>query len=367
MPYRAEQGALRARRLSLESEIEALEQRAHEVPYLEHRKRELQRELAALPDPDAKEGLVPRNQRRRVWVAGALATTVVVCGGVAILVHRVHDETANVLEKESTVASQPTSGDPDAAEAAFLGALADDTSPSLPVKSTDAAFGISLDFAGSGTAIADNEIAGIAPLAHWNALSGANGSNASLGDAFGAAVTETQVSWHSGDGWVDGSPENADGRMISGSIEQNGSPDVPGTVVVLVTNLPRDLVAGKYAVVVYSDKIRNPEDQVTRVEATAGAVHQTFYLRDPANHDYPLRGGTRGYVAATGTRDERMATPISNCAIFTNLSARNLEVRTTTGHRTSNNTGGCLRSPINGMQILPMAALSKIGVTGGGR
>jgi hypothetical protein len=149
--------------------------------------------------------------------------------------------------------------------------------------------------------------------------------------------------------------------MFGDYIAENGGPDQQGTVVVSVTGVPQLLVAATYAVVVYSDEARNPEDQVTRLEITARDVNEVFYLRDAAFKDYPLRNGTRGYVAATGTRDDRARTPAANCAIFKNLSVENFEIHVSTTARMANNAGGYLRSPLNGMQILPMTALAKTG------
>src|ERR1039457_5964663 len=102
--------------------------------------------------------------------------------------------------------------------------------------------GISIDFVGSGHSLSADEIAGIAPLAHWNPLRDASGSSGSLIDSLGAPIAFTQISWRSGDGWFDVQPSNADSDMFSGYIEQNGAPEVQGTVVVSISNVPNALV-----------------------------------------------------------------------------------------------------------------------------
>jgi hypothetical protein len=352
MPYREEDGALKARRLSLQMEIDALEHRAREFPYLELRRGEVERQLAALPDPDAKPPLSPR-ERFLVWGTTALMMALVV-GGAIVIVHRIHpdhdDELAAPPKKTSIT---PMISQPEPSPTGVLGQL---IGPAAPID----AYGISIDFVGTGTMLGGDDVAGIAPLRHWNALFYADGKNGALVDSAGAWIDAMQIAWTSGGGWYDPQVDTANSQMFSGFIEPTGDPGVGGTVVVSVSRLPDALTLGKYAVVVYSDKMVNPADQVTRLEITAGSVHQAFYLRDAAHHDYPLRDGTRGFVVATGTRDDRMQTPVANCAIFKGLSAPDFEIKVSTTPRTSNNTLGYLRSPINGMQILPMAALSKI-------
>ncbi|MGH7285841.1 MAG: hypothetical protein ACRELY_30350 [Polyangiaceae bacterium] len=363
MPYREEEGALRARRLSLQTEIEALDHRARDLPYLELRKGELQSELAALRDPDAKPTFLSRNRRLLMWGVGV--TALVLSGTVALIEyrHRVLAGERAALESRGIPMSQPTISPSGSIPSEPVTPPVESFQPANvePLPSKPA--GISIDFVGSGTWLSSNEVAGLAPLGHWNELPGPIGSSASLVDSHGTLLTSTDVFWTSGDGWFDIQPSDPNRHMLSGYIEQNGAPGVQGTVSVAISGLPRELVAGKFAVIVYSDKMGNPEDQVTRLELTAGAFHQAFYLRDAAFHDYPLHNGTRGYVVATGTRDDRMQTPVANCAIFKDVSATKLELAVSTTSPTSNNTGGYLRSPINGMQILPMTALTKIGVS----
>jgi hypothetical protein len=195
MPYRDEEGALRARRLSLQSEIEALGQRARELPYLEVRRRELQRELAALPDPDARPKAKPRSfgRRRRPLLVGVVAFVSLVSMGFGLLIalgpivrigdgqhyqHLVDDYPA----PGATSFAEPmiTSGDP-----------------------VIWPFPISLDFVDHYPAIANNLTAGLVRLGHWNTLMGSTGSSNGLVDSSGTVLPTTAVSWHSSLSWSD--------------------------------------------------------------------------------------------------------------------------------------------------------------------
>ena len=356
MPYREEEGALRARRLSLQTEIDSLGHRARELPYLELRKRELQSELAALPDPDATSFTLSRNQRRAIWSTAALIMMLTLGGAVMFVGFRPTVTTLNGQIPANLVpdiASSPPSF-------SQTSSPIESVAPFMQTPSSVEPLAMSIDFVGSGPSLMTNQVAGIAPLGNWNELSGAVGSSTRLVDSSGTSTSGAKISWTSGDGWFDVQVNSPDRYLFAGYIEQNGAPEVPGTVVVSVSDLPNALVAGKYAVVVYSDKMGNPEDQVTRLEISAGGRQQSFYLRDAALHDYPLSDGSHGYVVATGTRDERMRTPMANCAIFKNVSTPAFEIKVSTTPRTRNNAGGYLRSPINGIQILPMTALGQI-------
>lgn len=352
MAYREEQSAREARRLNLETELHELDDRARELPYLALKRGDLQRELATLNALDAKPASPwHRLLRQRLALIPILALVLVslALGSFWFVTHRIGAVGESPQNAQNV--SPPILPRSDDFGDVGLQARAPSTSISA----------ISLDFVGSGESLEPNESAGFVPFANWNELRGENGSTRHLSDAVGAQLFETTVTWRSGTEWNTPTKKtDGNSRMISGYIVQNGEPDAPGTVDVSVFNLPIGLIANGYAVIVYSDEVGNPEDQVTCIRLTMRSVSRMFCLRDATSRDYPMRESPSGYVVATATSDEGMSTPKANCAIFENLAMGGFSIEVKTGLRASNNTGGFLRSPVNGIQIVPMASLPDV-------
>ncbi|HVW84288.1 MAG TPA: hypothetical protein VHB50_06390, partial [Bryobacteraceae bacterium] len=105
---------------------------------------------------------------------------------------------------------------------------------------------ISIDFAGTGTAMGATETAGVVAKSNWNVASGASSATPlKLKDDTGA-LTNTTVSWKADNGWATPVTDQAGNyRMMKGYLD-NGSGN-PTTVTL------SGLSSGKYDIYVYTD------------------------------------------------------------------------------------------------------------------
>ncbi|HEY2548886.1 MAG TPA: hypothetical protein VGI46_22615, partial [Candidatus Acidoferrum sp.] len=193
---------------------------------------------------------------------------------------------------------------------------------------------ISINFVGSGTAMAATETAGVAAESNWNREQGAsNSTGQGLVDDTGSATTASVV-WRSDNVWVLPITDQAGNvRMMEGYLD-TGSGD---TTTVTVSGLPSD--ANGYTVYVYADGDNKSASRtgVYQVSGT-GITTTSISLTDKANTNF---SGT--FTRATSS------SPDGNYVVFTipNVSGFTLSAIPSTA------SDGTQRAPVNGIQIVP--------------
>ncbi|HEY2547600.1 MAG TPA: hypothetical protein VGI46_16130, partial [Candidatus Acidoferrum sp.] len=193
---------------------------------------------------------------------------------------------------------------------------------------------ISINFVGSGTAMAATETAGVVAESNWNQEQGASSSTAlGLVDDTGSATTAS-VTWKADNVWVlpiTDQPGNV--RMMRGYLD-TGRGD---TTTVTVSGLPSS--ANGYTVYVYADGDNKSASRtgVYQVSGT-GITTTSISLTDLPNTNF---SGT--FTQATSS------SPDGNYVVFTipNVSGFTLSAIPSTA------SDGTQRAPLNGIQIVP--------------
>jgi len=192
---------------------------------------------------------------------------------------------------------------------------------------------ISVNFAGTGTAMASSEIAGVVAEDNWNQAMGASSvSPMSLADETGATTSAT-ISWQADNMYnlpIADQPGNA--RMMRGYLDNSkGNP-----TVITVSGLPAN--TNGYAVYVYADGNNGADSRAAQYGISgAGITSTTIGLADLANTDFD---GT--FVEANNTA--------GNYVVFTITSAASGFTLTATPNLSQS---GVERAPVNGIQIVP--------------
>ena len=203
------------------------------------------------------------------------------------------------------------------------------TPPPLP---PPAAKAISIDFVGNSVAMDGAEFAGVVPKGNWNRALGFRSTvSLPLVDETGM-MTSASVNWSSGNSWalpIGASAGNA--RMMAGYLDNgNGSP-----ISVTVSGLPDS--ANGYDVYVYADGDNATITRTATYDLTAaGFPPASIRATDVANTNF---NGSFAHAAGSN----------GNYVQFTAMKATAF---TLTATPFSTSSGG-LRSPVNGLQIIP--------------
>jgi hypothetical protein len=210
------------------------------------------------------------------------------------------------------------------------GSLSRSTTVTLIVTAAAARPAIGIDFLGRNpSAMAASEIAGVVPVSHWNAASGAARSTPlALVDSTGAA-TAAGVTWAANGTWMTPIADEAGNRrMMKGYLDTSST----SVTTLTVSGLP----PGAYDVYVYVDG-QNYEFNRTAAYRISGSgiTATTVNLTDPANTNFD----------ATFTQAQDSP---GNYVKFS-INATGFTLTATPG------TGGnaTLRAPVNGLQIVP--------------
>jgi hypothetical protein len=204
---------------------------------------------------------------------------------------------------------------------------------------SSSATSISIDFVGSGTAMAASETAGAVPESNWNQEKGAsNSTGQGLVDDTGSATTASVV-WKSDNVWelpITDGPGNV--RMVKGYLDA-GSGD---TTTVTVSGLPSS--ANGYTVYVYADGDNKSASRTGVYQVSGSGITTTsISLTDLPNTNF---SGT--FKPATSS------SPDGNYVVFTipNVSGFTLSAIPSTA------SDGTQRAPVNGIQIVPVVQLT---------
>jgi hypothetical protein len=181
---------------------------------------------------------------------------------------------------------------------------------------------LSINFQGTGTAMATTESAGVVAAGNWNNAAGASGSLSSLADKNGV-VTAAAVSWSSHNTWSTPITDTAGSkRMMKGYLDNSDT----STTSVTVSGLP-----SSYTVYVYCDG----DNRTTTKTGIYMIGNTNITATDTGNVNF---SGT--FVQANNSA--------GNYIVFPNQTASSFTL-TATG--TSTDPGP--RAPINGIQIVP--------------
>lgn len=189
---------------------------------------------------------------------------------------------------------------------------------------------ISIDFAGTGTAMASGDQAGVYPRTHWNQAQGAaQATPQALVDETGAATGAT-VAWKASGSWnLPGSPGTGDARMMSGYLDTWGA-----NTTVTVAGLPAN--AGGYSVLVYADGDNGSATRSGVYQISgSGITTASIKLIDPTGANF-----AGNYAQANGTN--------GNYVVF-NLNATGFTLTAIP----STSSDAYPRAPVNGIQIVP--------------
>jgi Bacterial Ig domain/Glycosyl hydrolase catalytic core len=158
------------------------------------------------------------------------------------------------------------------------GAVTHSATASLSVSTAPATRVISIDFVGSGTAMAATESAGVVPRTNWNSAPGASRATAlALVDEAGAATSAT-ATWTSNSTWATPITGQAgDARMMKGYLDTSDTSTTTVTVAGLAVNT--------YDVYVYADGDSATQTRTGgyRVSGT-GITTTTINLNDAATN-----------------------------------------------------------------------------------
>jgi hypothetical protein len=195
---------------------------------------------------------------------------------------------------------------------------------------------ISINFVGTGTAMAPSEVAGVVAEDNWNQAGGASSSGSGVGlvDETGAETGAT-ISWKADNIYnlpIADEPGNA--RMMRGYLDNSKG----NSTVITVRGLPAN--TNGYAVYVYADGNNGADSRAAQYEISgAGITTTTIGLADLANSDFD----------GTFTQADNTA---GNYVIFTINAGSAANGFTLTA--TSNlSQSGLERAPVNGIQIVP--------------
>ncbi|HEX8913277.1 MAG TPA: hypothetical protein VF796_13030 [Humisphaera sp.] len=215
------------------------------------------------------------------------------------------------------------------------------------------------------TAVGPTETAGVVAMQNWTSLSTSvgtvGGGPTSLRADDGTAAGS--VTWVGGTSTNTGLTNSAgNNRMMFGYLDTAGN---TAQTVVTVTGLPASITGAPYAVIVYYDTPNGTENRVGRYAlsgVTTGA--NTLYGRDAASTNFAgtfVQGQTTSPTVVTpgSTFNDAAAQSVAagNYLVFTDVSGSSFTLTATPYVSSGNNP----RAPINGMQIVPMAALPEPG------
>jgi hypothetical protein len=188
---------------------------------------------------------------------------------------------------------------------------------------------ISVDFVGTGVAMAATETAGVVPATRWNSAAAATGTLTALVESDGTAST-AGVTWDGSTLWVlpvADAPGNQ--RMMNGYLD----PFFMSTVS--VTGLAAPLTTTGYDVYVYANGDVSAGDTRTgsyAIGTTTEVVTQAGPSPFMGTFVQAVGGGTGNYV------------------VFRGLTGASFTLTSTVG------TGQTRRAPINGLQIVTAGA-----------
>jgi hypothetical protein len=190
---------------------------------------------------------------------------------------------------------------------------------------------ISVNFVGSGTAMAPSEVAGVVAESNWNQAAGASSSSPmALLDDTGAATSAT-ITWRADDVYsLPIADEAGNMRMMEGYLD-NGKGDA---TVITVTGLASS--AGGYVVYVYADGDNGADSRASLYQISGnGITTDEIGLADLANTNFD---GT--FVEANNSA--------GNYVMFT-INATGFTLTAIPAQSQS----GVERAPVNGIQIVP--------------
>jgi len=191
---------------------------------------------------------------------------------------------------------------------------------------------ISIDFVGSGTAMANTELAGVVAKSHWNNANAASSSSPlALVDETGSATSAT-VSWNSDNVWstpITDQPGNV--RMMKGYLDTGSGHASTVTVSGLASS------SSGYNVYVYADGDNAVATRSATYQISGTAIATTSIgLTDPANTNFV---GT--FTQANSSN--------GNYVVFL-VNATSFTISAIPGTASD----GTPRAPINGIQIVPV-------------
>ena len=185
---------------------------------------------------------------------------------------------------------------------------------------------VSIDFVGTAMPMAPTEVAGVKAAAHWNSAVGARGTLTMLEDQDGVVVPGLMVRWSANalfHNWDVDKP--GDARMMNGYLD----PMVPATIT--VSGIPA-AAASKFDVYLYCLGTIGDTDERTYDYAIA-ATKITAKQKGASPWSFP------GFGKATNGG-------MGNYVQFQDVPATDFVLTATPG------TGGTLRAPVNGIQII---------------
>lgn len=196
---------------------------------------------------------------------------------------------------------------------------------------------ISLSFGANYTAVmSSSEVAGVVPVANWNALSNASGLVSALRDNSGAA-TSVGVQWTCANLWSLGITDAAgDSRVMKGYLDTAAS---GANAIVNITGIPASYASAGYDVIVYCDGDNGKEARVGQYTLDATSIYC---------FDAPFVTFAGTFTQATGTSDQGTNTSAGNYVRFTGLTNSSFTVMGIPGSSTDVNA----RAPINAIQIV---------------
>ena len=186
-------------------------------------------------------------------------------------------------------------------------------------------------------------MAGAVPAENWNNALGGTGTINNLADNTGA-TSGASVTWSANASWSvndanapqPGSSENA--NLMWGYLD-----NMHDRGPITVSNIPPAYRTNGYNLIVYHST-DSPGTMGFTVSDDGGATSTTLYSHQPGQWNYPIDGGTDGFVASSSS--DPGYNVASNYTLFSGLNGANLSIQAVSG---SNGDG---RSRPNGFQIV---------------
>ena len=200
----------------------------------------------------------------------------------------------------------------------------------------------------NGTSLADTDVAGLVPQAHFNNASGASGTLAGLVDS-GASHTGASLTWKSPNTWASGTDTTTpNGKLLNGYIDSNGT--AAGGAMVSVTGVPYKV----YDLVVYLNTDNGggvPRVGDYEVVTSGGTLTQQV--------SYPKSSNlTLAPPVGDNTIPINATTPSGTAIVFAGLTDSTLTLETNQAKLPNVN----FRAPISGFQIYSVPEPASLGV-----